>query len=171
MLLGNVASLVHFLPELVLVAAIVLLILVGLTDDDLVPGAVALIAAALTLVLVIAGGSGNTWLFNGMIVFDAFAFFFRLLIILATVVAVWMSIGSEEVKRVDQGEYYSVLLAGSLGMFLMAEANNLLMAYLSLELVSLTSYILTGFLKHNRRSQEAALKYLIYGGVASGTLI
>ena len=127
----------------------------------------ALIAAALTLVLVIAGGSGNTRLFNGMIVFDAFAFFFRLLIILATVVAVWMSIGSEEVKRVDQGEYYSVLLAGSLGMFLMAEANNLLMAYLSLELVSLTSYILTGFLKHNRRSQEAALKYLIYGGVAS----
>ena len=45
------------------------------------------------------------------------------------------------------------------------------MAYLSLELVSLTSYILTGFLKHNRRSQEAALKYLIYGGVASGTMI
>ena len=56
-------------------------------------------------------------------------------------------------------------------MFLMAEAANLLMAYLSLEFVSLTSYILTGFLRHNRRSQEAALKYLIYGGVASGTMI
>ena len=45
------------------------------------------------------------------------------------------------------------------------------MAYLSLEFVSLTSYVLTGFLKPNRRSQEAALKYLIYGGVASGTMI
>ena len=45
------------------------------------------------------------------------------------------------------------------------------MAYLSLEFVSLTSYILTGILKHNRRSQEAALKYLIYGGVASGMMI
>jgi len=45
------------------------------------------------------------------------------------------------------------------------------MAYLSLEFVSLTSYILTGFLRHNRRSLEAALKYLIYGGVASGTMI
>ena len=56
-------------------------------------------------------------------------------------------------------------------MFLMAESANLLMAYLSLEFVSLTSYILTGILRHNRRSQEAALKYLIYGGVASGTMI
>jgi NADH-quinone oxidoreductase subunit N len=45
------------------------------------------------------------------------------------------------------------------------------MAYLSLELVSLMSYVLTGFLPRNRRSTEAALKYLIYGGVASGTMI
>jgi NADH-quinone oxidoreductase subunit N len=56
-------------------------------------------------------------------------------------------------------------------MFFMASSHNLLMAYLSLELVSLTSYVLTGFLPHNRRSSEAALKYLIYGGVASGTMI
>ncbi|MGH9345553.1 MAG: NADH-quinone oxidoreductase subunit N, partial [Terriglobia bacterium] len=53
----------------------------------------------------------------------------------------------------------------------MAESANLLMAYIALEFVSLTSYILTGFLRHNRRSQEAALKYLIYGGVASGMMI
>ena len=56
-------------------------------------------------------------------------------------------------------------------MFFMASAANLLMAYLSLEFVSLTSYVLTGFLRHNRRSGEAALKYLIYGGVASGAMI
>src|SRR5207244_188220 len=52
-----------------------------------------------------------------------------------------------------------------------AAAGNLLMAYLSLEFASLTSYVLTGFLRHNRRSGEAALKYLIYGGVASGAMI
>src|SRR6185312_6004798 len=84
---------------------------------------------------------------------------------------IWMSIGSEEVGRCAQGEYYAVLLASTLGMFLMAESANLLMAYLSLEFVSLTSYVLTGILKHNRRSQEAALKYLIYGGVASALMI
>jgi NADH-quinone oxidoreductase subunit N len=170
--LGNVASLAHFVPELILVGATVLLILIDLAASNrALAGVVAMLATVATLVALIAGSAGDARLFNGMIVFDSFAFFFRLLIVLATVVAVWMSIGSEEVKHCEQGEYYAVLLAGALGMFLMAEANNLLMAYLSLELVSLTSYVLTGFLKHNRRSQEAALKYLIYGGVASGTMI
>src|SRR5439155_13387695 len=74
-------------------------------------------------------------------------------------------------RQIHQGEYYTLLLTCALGMFFMASSSNLLTAYLSLELVSLTSYILTGILKHNRRSQEAALKYLIYGGVASGTMI
>src|SRR5438094_847757 len=48
---------------------------------------------------------------------------------------------------------------------------NLLMAYLALEMLSLVSYLLTGYIRNNRRSGEAALKYLIYGGVASGTMI
>ena len=82
-----------------------------------------------------------------------------------------MSIGSKEIDRVHQGEYYTLLLTCTLGMFFMASSSNLLMAYLSLEMVSLGSYVLTGFLPHSRRSSEAALKYLIYGGVASGTMI
>ena len=170
--MGNVASLAYFAPELVLSGSVVVLILLDLViKNRAAAGIVALIASIVTFFLLLGERSPSTLLFNGVIVFDSFAFFFRLLIILATIVAVWMSIGSKEVKGCDQGEYYAVLMAGSLGMFLMAEAYNLLMAYLSLELVSLTSYILTGFLKHNRRSQEAALKYLIYGGVASGTMI
>ena len=68
-------------------------------------------------------------------------------------------------------KYVKFILTCTLGMFFMASSSNLLTAYLSLELVSLTSYVLSGFLPHNRRSSEAALKYLIYGGVASGTMI
>jgi NADH-quinone oxidoreductase subunit N len=75
------------------------------------------------------------------------------------------------VKSSSEGEYYGLLLAATVGMFYMASAANLLMAYLALEFVSLTSYVLTGFLRQNRRSGEAALKYTIYGGVASGTMI
>jgi NADH-quinone oxidoreductase subunit N len=82
-----------------------------------------------------------------------------------------MSLGSAEIRQVYQGEYYTLLLTCALGIFFMASSSNLLTAYLSLELVSLTSYVLTGFLPRNRRSSEAALKYLIYGGVASGTMI
>src|ERR1700683_1024288 len=110
-------------------------------------------------------------MFLRMLISEAFAIFFRALIALAVVIAVWMSIGSLEVEHCDQGESHAILLPSTFAMFLMAESANLLMAYLALEFVSLTSYILTGFLRHNRRSLEAALKYLIYGGVASGTMI
>lgn len=171
--LGNVASLAYFGPELLLTVAIVALLLIDLAVSNKSHlGDLALLASAAALLLVgLGAGAHQGWLFNRMIVFDSFAIFFRALIALAVLVAVWMSIGSQEVQQCDQGEYYAILLASVLGMFLMASAANLLMAYLALEFVSLTSYVLTGYLRHNRRSQEAALKYLIYGGVASGTMI
>ncbi len=108
-----------------------------------------------------------------MIVARRVRVFFKLLLALSLLAAVWMSLGSREVRgRPNEGEYYALAARrAALGMFLMASAANLLMAYLSLEFVSLTSYVLTGYLRHNRRSGEAALKYLIYGGVASGAMI
>src|SRR5207244_9808012 len=56
-------------------------------------------------------------------------------------------------------------------MFLMASATDLLMVYLAIEMVSLVSYILTGFRRADRKANEAALKYVIYGGVASGVML
>ena len=171
--LGNLTSLHLFFPELLLTVATLAVVIVDLVSlNKAWPGEIALVSTTLTLLLIgIEPMNGGAWLFNRMLVYDSFAMFFRALIALAALVAVWMSIGSEEVHKCEQGEYYTVLLASTLGMFLMAESINLLMAYLALEFVSLTSYVLTGILKHNRRSQEAALKYLIYGGVASGTMI
>src|SRR5216683_5289551 len=171
--LGNLASLRYFYPELLLTAGALFLVLADLVlREKVYLGELALIVAAVALFLIgMEPHSGGAWLFSRMLVYDSFAIFFRALIALAALVAVWMSIGSEEVKGCEPGEYYSVLIASTLGMFLMASAANLLMAYLALEFVSLTSYVLTGILRHNRRSQEAALKYLIYGGVASGMMI
>src|SRR5215469_17358955 len=166
--LGNYASVTRFLPELLLSGGIVLLVIVDLLirNKSLLGDIALIITAGALLLIAILPDTSNAWLFHRMLVFDGFAQFFRALIALAALVAVWMSMGSEEVHGCDQGEYYAILLASTLAMFLMAESANLLMAYLSLEFVSLTSYILTGFLRHNRRSLEAALKYLIYGGVA-----
>ncbi len=111
------------------------------------------------------------FLYSRMVVVDDFAVFFKLIFALAAFVTVWMSLGSTEVQDADEGEYYGLVLASTVGLFYMASAANLLMAYLSLELVSLTSYVLTGYRRRNRRSGEAALKYLIYGGVASAVMI
>ncbi len=171
--LQAIDSLGYFLPELVLVAG-VLLVFVG----DLIVarkerlGELALVAVAVSLVF--ASRLSNTpdaWLFTRMIVHDQFAVFFKAIVALGAIATIWMSLGSREVQRTSQGEYYGLLLSSTLGMYFMATASNLLMAYLSLEFVSLTSYVLTGSLRHNRRSGEASLKYLIYGGVASGTMI
>src|SRR5262249_28087089 len=171
--LGNLASLAHFLPELLLTGGILLLVIVDLlvANKTHLGDLALIITAGALLLIVLTPGTASAWLFFRMLVFVGFAMFFRALIALAALVAVWMSMGSEEVRGCDQGEYYAILLASTLAMFLMAESANLLMAYLSLEFVSLTSYILTGFLRHNRRSLEAALKYLIYGGGCSGTMI
>ena len=171
--LANVESLKYFYPELILVGTILILGFLDLFIEN--KKSLPLLAAAgaiisLWAVLALSGTSGG-WLFYRMVILDNFSLFFKVVSLLAVLLVIWMSIGSHEIRQVNQGEYYTVLLTSALGMFFMASASNLLMAYMSLELVSITSYILTGMLPHNRRSSEAALKYLIYGGVASGSMI
>lgn len=171
--LGNVASLAYSLPELVLGAAVVALFLLDLVvkRKELL-GDVALLTMAVVVVLSTRLlWSDSAALYNGAMALDRFALFFKVLIALAAFGAIWMSLGSREIQRNDAGEYWPVLLASTLGMLFMSSATNLLMAYLALEFVSLTSYVLAGFMRHSRRAGEASLKYLIYGGVASGTMI
>jgi len=185
---GTTESIRWFLPELALSAAIIAVIFVDLFATGRAgrragnaPGNAALIGAGLALILTVGArslgieglrGANPGWLFDRMIVLDGFSLFFKILLGLALLAVVWMSRESREVHgQPNEGEYFSLLLASGLAMFLMASAGTLLMAYLSLEFASLTSYVLTGFLRHNRRSGEAALKYLIYGGVASGAMI
>src|SRR6185295_6966649 len=118
------------------------------------PGTIALVGAGAALVLTLGlpsigvqgllGDHPPTWLFDRMLVLDGFSLFFKVLLGLALLAVVWMSFGSREVRgQPNEGEYYTLLLSAGLGMFLMAAAGNLLMAYLSLEFVSLASYVLT----------------------------
>jgi len=173
MSLDSVHSLGYILPEILLVLTILAVFIADLvvTEKERL-GELALAGTALSLLAVSRlAGTPDAWLFSKMVVHDPFAIFFKVIFALAAMAAIWMSLGSKEIKGPNQGEYYGLLVSSTLGMYFMASASNLLMAYLSLEFVSLTSYVLSGYLRHNRRSGEAALKYLIYGGVASGTMI
>jgi NADH-quinone oxidoreductase subunit N len=171
--LRNLASLDFFYPELILTGTVLVLIVLDLVVRA--KKSLALLALAGSVAALIATfdlySAQPGWLFYRMIVLDQFSLFFKVLALAATILCILMSLGSNEIRRVYQGEYYALLLTATIGIFFMASSNNLLMAYLSLELVSLASYILTGFIPRDRRSSEAALKYLIYGGVASGTMI
>jgi NADH-quinone oxidoreductase subunit N len=109
----------------------------------------------------------------GMIAADPFGAFFKILVIFSSVIIVFFSLTSDEVKQVfnRHGEYYTLIFGMILGMFFMISATDLILIYLSIELVSLSSYILAGFTKQSLRNSEASLKYVIYGGVSSGIML
>ncbi len=112
-------------------------------------------------------------LFGTMYVSDPFSLFFKYFIIASGVVIVLFSLQSAELarERVNGGEFFCYIAALTLGMVLMSGASNLLMMYMAIELVSLSSYILAGFSKSSRRSIEAAMKYVLYGGVSSALML
>lgn len=122
------------------------------------------------LVDPVAGGMKVVY---GMSVVDNFAVFFKLIISLSAICIVGMSLLSKEVEDRGKrnGEYFSLLLAMTLGMFLMPAATDLVMMYIALELVSITSYIMAGFMKDSQRSTEASMKYVLYGAFSSGLMI
>ena len=109
--------------------------------------------------------------FQGAYAIDAFSNLFKVMFVAAAILVGIVSIPAIRTWRSGQGEYFALLLSCTFGMALMASANDLLMMYLSLEFVSVTSYIMAGLLRKNRKSSEASLKYIIYGAAASGLMI
>lgn len=180
-MLSNLFSLRLFLPEVALVAGILVLLLGVVLAPGMRRGGAALIALcslACAAVLTVTSGQPLALdLFNGLLVRDGFADFFKLFFFIVTAVVVLISLQARDAidytdgKDRDAGEFFALLLTLNLGMNLMAASSDLLMAYLSLELVSLISYIVVGFRHRSAASAEAALKYVIFGGVASGVML
>jgi len=117
----------------------------------------------------VQNNSGNF----GLIAVDAFGSYFKLIITLSSVLIVLFSLSSDEIKKAfdRHGEYYSLIFGMILGMMFMVSSADLILIYLSIALVSLSSYVLVGFTKQSMRNSEASLKYIIYGGVASGIML
>ena len=175
MFLGNLGSLPYFLPELAVTATILLLVVLHVVTKrktSSAPGFLALlgVGAAILLSGVSAPGAGMS-IFEGMAAYDGFAVFFKVLTAFATLVVILMSMDSDELAGRTKAEYFIFLLSTLLGMFLLSSATDIVMLYLSLELVSIPSYMLAGYLKGKERSTEAAMKYVVYGATASGVMI
>ncbi len=172
----NLASVAAFRPELALTFGTMAMFILDLFWKHH-PGRPARLATGALLVLGVAAAllasqpPGARALFNGMTATDGFATFFKWLFLLAAALTVLISAPGKDFPPNRLGEFYALLMALVLGLFLMASATDLLMVYLSIELVSLVSYVLAGFKKGDRRAAEAALKYVIYGGVASGVML
>ena len=109
--------------------------------------------------------------FHRMVVVDDFALFFKMLFLVGAAAAVLMSVRFLDIERQQYGEYYALLLFATLGMMFMAAGTDLLSLYISLELMAISIYVLVGFVRGDRRSNEAAIKYFLLGAFSSGILL
>jgi NADH-quinone oxidoreductase subunit N len=107
----------------------------------------------------------------GMITLDPFSHYFKYIFLFATFSIILISRFDRQLDKKYASEYNCLLLIVLLGLFLMSSSVNLLMIYISIELVSIPSYILAGMLKNDKESNEASLKYVIFGSLASGLML
>jgi NADH-quinone oxidoreductase subunit N len=106
--------------------------------------------------------------FLGSMVVDRFAIYFYYLFLVGTAVAILISVRYLEIEREDHGEFYALMLFSVVGMMCMASGYDLILLFVGLELMAISTYVLVGFLRRDRRSNEAALKYLLLGAFSSG---
>jgi len=128
------------------------------------------LAALVTLVLFYSFtlSAETTTHFHGMYRLDSLALYFKRLFLVATLMVLVM--GSEFVERFESGvaEFYALVLLAATGMLLTASANDFILMFVALELITITFYVLTSFLRRQVQSLEAGTKYLILGALASG---
>jgi NADH-quinone oxidoreductase subunit N len=166
------------LPELILGVAICVLILADmftpLNKSRQVCGVLALLglAAAFGVTVPRMGeGAAVGSVFGGAAAVENFTQLFRLMFFASTAGVVFFSMRTRELAGYRHGEYYSLLLGASLSASLLIASRNLILFVVALETLSMCSYVLAGFIKHERISTESGLKYLLYGAVASGVML
>jgi NADH-quinone oxidoreductase subunit N len=110
------------------------------------------------------------WAFDKSIIIDPFFIFFGFLFLASTALVILLSVRYMDLEREQHGEYYALMLLATAGMMFLACGNDLVVLFLALETMALSFYVLTGFLRRERRSNEAAMKYLLMGAFSSGIL-
>jgi NAD(P)H-quinone oxidoreductase subunit 2 len=173
-------------PELIVMLTIILNILLSMSHrDEERHGTWALSLLGITLALVSLGLQASPMLgqaslmtmphndaFFGMLRLDVFAWFGRLVVMLGTWLTLLLSKAYvRQAMRSVPGEFYTLLLTAAMGALFLTSSTDLIMLFVSLETLGITSYLLVGSLRSNSASMEASLKYLIYGGASSAVLL
>jgi NADH-quinone oxidoreductase subunit N len=173
----TLAQFVPFLPEIFLAVAgfVVLLLGVPLGRSGVRPLALFGVASlAVTGVLVWLVGrpvEGPAVILGDMLVVDQFAVFFKLLVVAAGMMAIFLAAGYLERFGYGGGEYVSLILFATVGMFVMASGASLASLYVGLELMALSVYVLVGYFKFEIKSNEGAVKYFVLGAASSAILL
>lgn len=174
--MDNVNSLKsYFSAELILIFGLIITLFLSLRKRENTP-LITTIVVPLTLVFSLVAAIATHFdkslsLFAGMVSLDPFGQFFKVIILITALAAVILSSKSRDLQHEPKPEFFVFLLSLTIGLLVMTSASDLLMIYLAIEMSSLSSYVMAGYLTDDRRSEESGLKYVLYGGVASGIMI
>lgn len=167
-------SLIAILPELILAILTCLLFLI----DPFVPrhrktwmGYFALGSLALSALSLIPLWGRNLTAFHGMVVLDPYTLFFKWLFLLIAALVILISILFVQIERINIGEYYGLILFATVGMMLIPASSDMLSLYLSLELMSMSFYVLAAFMRKDPKSLESGMKYFLTGIFTSGLIL
>ena len=167
------ADFYYILPEIVLTAGALLVLVLDLLKSDredlALPATLGVLAITAAVLWSFAGT--DTLASRGLLSIDGFSLFFKFVFLLAAAVTVLMSDAYLRIEGMRGGEYYFLILCATLGMMFMASGVDLITLFIGLETMAVSFYVLAGYLKPSQRSNEAAVKYYLLGAFSTGILL
>lgn len=175
--LNYLANIGRYVPEILLVVLMVGLILIETTykEDEknkkyiFITAMIGLVATFASLIANMMGPAEA--IFSNSIVVDQFGTLVKMIMVLGTIAAVYLSRFSKDIYETLKTEYAIMAVGILIGGFLLVSANNMLTLYLGIETLSILSYVMASFKKNDERSGEAGLKYALYGGISAGLML
>ena len=167
-------NLAVIMPEILLSCIAMVLLLVNVFvpgKNKAYLGYLSLLGLAVTAVSVVGGWGPSISAFNGAVVQDNFATFFKVIFLISAALAILISDKYMVQEDCNQGELYPLILFATIGMMLMAAGTDMMVIFLGLELLSVCLYVLAGFNRANVKSNEAGLKYFLLGAFSTGFLL
>ena len=162
-------------PEMIITAFGLLALLVGVFSRKggraKIVDTLSLIGVVLALIVAVTMKGVPRSGFEGMIISDGFALFFKVVFLIIAILTILISMAYTRREGIESGEYYALILFATLGMMLMAAGSHLVTIFLGLETMSISIYVLAGMMREDRRSVESALKYFLLGAFATGFLL
>ena len=175
--LNYLANLSRYVPELIVCLTMVMTMIVEATYENGVKSkplmywtAVIGLFAAFVVLCLNLHQPGTTAFFNAVVI-DPFSTFVKIIMVLGTLGAIWLSHSSNDIYNPVKPEFVMLGLGVLVGGMLLASANNMLTLYLGIETLSILSYAMASLRKNDERSSEAGLKYALYGGVSAGMML
>jgi NADH-quinone oxidoreductase subunit N len=166
----NPTDLIRFLPEIILTVMGTLLMVL----DPIIHRKSSKAFGHLAILALLAAGAASIFAytregpaFGGMLMVDGFATFFRVLVMIVGILTVLPSYGFLARQNAEAGEFHSLLLFSIAGQSIMASANELIIVFIGLEISSIASYVLAGYLRDDKRANEASVKYFLLGSFAT----